>query len=216
MFDSPVWCFPTWKHNNIELPLYQEHRIPQPLLHQHPWMKGHCTKLLEAGCRIMDIALFNRVYVGFSTYTICFPEDYPPETTNDRFCWALQRFIEYNAQYGILYVWVREKQKGTHHHYHLGLWVDYRQIKSMSALGEGFDMFWSSALELLYTPTGLVHYGDADRRKVLIRPGEMIEEDYKRMFLLYSYLSKVYTKEYPNTSGSKRWEFTRIREGHLF
>ncbi len=210
MFDSPVWCFPYWKHNGMELPLYHESRIPEDTLKQYPWMKGHCTRLLEAGCRIMDAALYNRVYVGFSTYTVCYPEGYPPEVTNDRFCWALQRFIEYNAQYGIMYVWVRERNQGTHHHYHLGLWGDHRQIKSMCALGEGFDMFWSAALELMYTPTGLVHYGDADKRKVLIRPGMEIEEDYKKMFLLYSYLSKVYTKEYPADSGCKRWEFTRV------
>lgn len=211
MFDSPVWNYPIWRHNNMDLPLYEEKRIPKEVIKQHPWIQGHCTRLLEAGCRIMDTALYNSVYVGFSTYTVCFPEWYPEENTNERFCLALQRFIEYNAQYGILYVWVRERNDAKHHHYHLGLWVNHKQIKSMYDLGEGFDTFWSSALNLMYYPTGLVHFGDADKRKVLIKPGEDIEEDYKKMFLLYSYLSKVYTKEYPNTTGCKRWEFTRVQ-----
>ena len=192
------WVLPYYPYQGCQLPLYW-----------HPTQPEHVLSILEYGVNHIVDLLQMRSRSLFTTFTLCFPKQYPIDTIHDNsfFCNTMELFLRGITFTHPSYLWVRERHDSQHQHYHLALWVDGSVCKSFITLGEVLECRWCNTIGM-YAP-GLVEYRSAEYNKVHLVRNQSGMEDISQAVYKFSYLSKLYTKELDLPNSVKRWHHNR-------
>ena len=178
---------------------------------------GCYSYLLNSIKNVMDSMINKHSKVLFLRFDLRFPDGQNYSKDNQ----LVKKFIYYFARncknMGIYlkYIWVRERSREKHQHYHLVVLLNGNKTQNIYGHLKLCEEIWAHVLNI-HNAKGLVDYciynrnGDFQENGIMIiRNSSDFDKTYNRCFHWASYLAKINTKE--NISGVRNFGCSELR-----
>lgn len=183
-------------NNTIRGNRYEVEGWSLPLYEGNKAIEGFSLEILNTSVEIlMDYLAAHRKILYFSV-TLCFPVNYPnynPSNDHINFFMKLLSQALFRKGFDPAYLWVREKDSSSHHHYHLALFLNGSVTQKPHIAIEEIKRLWQHTIGNV---DGCVHYESAYEHNIMLtRKSDGNIDRIKQLFKSISYFAKIYSKE---------------------
>ncbi|MDD5598320.1 MAG: inovirus-type Gp2 protein [Victivallaceae bacterium] len=191
---------------------YQPFYNNLPILTDQERHLGCHTEILDRISTLFEYMLSKHCKVLFMRFDVRFPQfNYYPDD-NTLFEKFIAGFIKHLKRQSLdpYYLWVRERSREKHHHYHCILWLNGGKTRYIYSHLQKAEELWNRTLGLSPTYRGLIDYCMVSRDGQRQRNGIMLNRHDPELpaiiascYAWGSYLSKANTKE--SIPGIRQW-----------